>query len=215
MQDRRYQSGGPYQRVSPYPVFLDFTNGESVGNLAHVHFAANIFDLPLKSDENPAGLFTEQELYMIAAVIFTAIFFDFEPSKSFQLRMVAHKLSMMLGKVIEANVKITSATGLAAKLTDGLRENKNALAEYGVHMVRQLIASGLSTYEIAFSQILPTACAMVPNQGQVVSTFPSLWNEAEFHSSLKSWTTISEKALNTGQGSISSQWLTLQKTMRS
>jgi linoleate 10R-lipoxygenase len=169
----------------------------------------------LKSEENPSGLFTEQELYMIVTVIFTAVFFDFEPTKSFQLRMVAHQLSMMLGKLIEANVKFTSATGFAAKLTDGLRENKNALAEYGVHMVRQLIASGLSPHEIAFSQILPTACAMVPNQAQVVSMFLCLWNEAEFHSSLKSWTTISEKVLNTGQRSIGLQRLTHQKTMRS
>jgi hypothetical protein len=59
---------------------------DSVGNLAHVHFSANVFALPLKSAENPRGIFSEQELYMIVAVISTAIFFDFEPTKSFALR---------------------------------------------------------------------------------------------------------------------------------
>jgi len=59
----------------------DSANTSSVGNLAHVHFASNIFCLPLKTKENPHGIFTDHELYMAMAVIFTAIFFDFEPTK--------------------------------------------------------------------------------------------------------------------------------------
>ena len=47
---------------------------------------------------------------MLMSVIFTAIFFDFEPTKSFPLRIVARKLGMMLGKLIEANVKTVTAT---------------------------------------------------------------------------------------------------------
>lgn len=106
---------------------------------------------------------------MLMSVIFTAIFFDFEPTKSFPLRMVARKLSMMLGKLIEANVKTITATNFASTFIDGFRENHNALADYGIHMIRRLVESGLSPYEIAFSQIMPTAIAMVPNQSQVVS----------------------------------------------
>ena len=140
-----------------------------VGNLAHVHFAANMFDLPLKVEENPRGIFTEQELYMAVAVIFTAIFFDFEPTKSFQLRHVAKTISHMLGGIIEANVKLVNATGFVSRFVDNWRENQNALADYGVHMVRRLTESGLNPHEIAYSHILPTACAMVPNQAQVVS----------------------------------------------
>ncbi|EXJ91015.1 hypothetical protein A1O1_04122 [Capronia coronata CBS 617.96] len=139
-----------------------------VGNLAHVHFAANIFALPLKTAENPKGIFSEQELWMAMSVIFTAIFFDFEPTKSFPLRMVAKKLSTMLGTLIEANVKTVTATSFVAKLVDGWRENDNALADYGIHMIRRLSeTTGMTTSDIAFSHILPTACAMVPNQSQV------------------------------------------------
>jgi len=141
----------------------------SVGNLAHVHFAANVFSLPLKTEENPRGIFSEQELWMLMSVIFTAIFFDFEPAKSFPLRKVATKLSTMLGKLIEANVKLVAATSLASTLIDGFRENHNALADYGIHMIRRLVETGLGPYEIAFSQVMPTAIAMVPNQSQVVS----------------------------------------------
>lgn len=141
----------------------------SVGNLAHVHFAANMYALPLKTEENPHGIFSEHEMYMMMSVIFTAIFFDFEPTKSFPLRKVALKLSTMLGKLIEANVKTVNATGFAAKFIDSYRENHNALSDYGIHMVRRLTETGMTPYEIAFSQIMPTAIAMVPNQSQVVS----------------------------------------------
>ena len=138
-----------------------------VGNLAHVHFASNMFNLPLKTAENPRGIFSEQELWMTMSVIFTAIFFDFEPTKSFMLRMAARKLATMLGKRIEANVKTVTATSFASSLVDGFRENKNSLADYGTHMIRRLTETGMSTYEMAFSQIMPTAVAMVPNQSQV------------------------------------------------
>jgi linoleate 10R-lipoxygenase len=114
---------------------------------------------------------------MLMSVIFTAIFFDFEPTKSFPLRMVATKLSTMLGKLIEANVKTVVATSLASTLIDGFRENHNARADYGIHMIRRLVDTGLGPYEIAFSQVMPTAIAMVPNQSQVVSSLhycPSL-----------------------------------------
>lgn len=138
-----------------------------VGNLAHVHFAANVFALPLKTMENPHGIFSEQELWMAMSVIFTAIFFDFEPTKSFPLRQVAKKLANMLGKLVEANIVSVTTTSFASWFFDSFRENENALADYGIHMIRRLSQSGMSTYDMAFSQILPTACAMVPNQSQV------------------------------------------------
>jgi hypothetical protein len=47
------------------------------------------------------------------------------------------------------------------------------LAEYGANMARGLKKAGLSLNDIVYSQILPTAGAMVPNQAQVVSSLPS------------------------------------------
>lgn len=138
-----------------------------VGNLAHVHFAANMFSLPLKTAQNTRGVFTEHELWMAMSVIFTAIFFDFEPTKSFPVHVVAKKLATMLGKLIEGNIKSITATSFAAKFFDSFRENENTLADYGVHMIRRLKDTGMTTSAIAFSQILPTAVAMVPNQSVV------------------------------------------------
>ena len=138
-----------------------------VGNIAHCHFAANIFSLPMKCKENPNGVLSEHELFGALAIVFVAIFFDFEPTKSFPLRHAGRAFGQLLGKLIEANVKLTAGTGIVSGLVDGWRENQNALKTYGVHMVRKLLESGLSQYEIAWSQILPTATAMVPNQSQV------------------------------------------------
>ncbi|KAH7062119.1 fatty acid oxygenase [Macrophomina phaseolina] len=138
-----------------------------VGNLAHVHFASNMFSLPLKTSENKHGIFTEHELFMALSVIFACIFFDFSPEKSFPLHRAALAVAKGLGKLIEANVKSTSSVSWAASITDSFHENSTHLKDYGVHMVRRLLESGLSVEDVAWSQVFPTATAMVPNQSQV------------------------------------------------
>ncbi|KAI9888686.1 MAG: hypothetical protein M1814_006542 [Vezdaea aestivalis] len=138
-----------------------------VGNLAHVHFAANVFSLPLKTAEHPRGVYTEHEMYMVLAVIFVCIFFDLDPAKSFPLRMAARAIGQQIGKLVEANVKAVNATGWIAGIVDSRHQNHGHLQDYGVHMIRRLLESGMGPYEVAWSQVLPTACAMVPNQAQV------------------------------------------------
>ena len=139
-----------------------------MGNIAHIHFAANVFSLPLKSKEHPRGIYSEQELYMVLAVLFVGIFFDLDPVKSFPLRMAARAVTQQLGKLVELNVNSINMTGWISGVVDGLREENNALKDYGVHMIRQLLKSGLSVSEVTWSQIVPTAGAMVANQAQVV-----------------------------------------------
>ncbi|KAL0258350.1 hypothetical protein SLS55_007526 [Diplodia seriata] len=157
-----------------------FADWDSVGNLAHVHFASNMFSLPLKTKENPRGILTEHEMYMALAVIFCCIFFDLEPAKSFPLHRAAYAVSNGLGKLIEANVKAASSTSWISGITDSFRENSNYLKEYGVHMVRRLLDSGLSTEDVVYSQVLPVATAMVPNQSQVVKRIPPPLHSLEF-----------------------------------
>ncbi|GME51790.1 Cytochrome P450 [Neofusicoccum parvum] len=146
---------------------VDLTREHSVGNLAHVHFASNMFSLPLKTKETPRGIFTEHEMYMALAVIFVCIFFDFEPTKSFPLHRAAAAVSKSLGKLIEANVRSANATSWISGIADSFHENDSYLKDYGVHMIRRLLDSGLSVEEVTWSQVFPTAAAMVPNQAQV------------------------------------------------
>lgn len=106
-------------------------------------------------------------MYKLMAVVFTAIFFDLDPSKSFPLRHAARTVGQQLGKIVEAHVKSVSGSGLFSGFLDNFRRNNNALEDYGIHMIRRLLESGLGPSEITWSQILPTAIAMVPNQAQV------------------------------------------------
>ncbi|KAK4694208.1 linoleate 10R-lipoxygenase, partial [Lecanoromycetidae sp. Uapishka_2] len=115
-----------------------------VGNLAHVHFAANVFSLPLKTEEHPHGIYSEQEMYMVLAVLFTCIFFDLDPAKSFPLRQAARAVTQQLGKLVEANVKLVHATGWIAGVADALHQQHNPLTDYGVHMFTQLLDYYLS-----------------------------------------------------------------------
>lgn len=105
---------------------------------------------------------------MVMAVIFITIFFDLDPAKSFPLRKAGRAVTQQLGKLVEANVKAVNMTGWIAGLVDGMAKHHSPLTDYGVHMVRRLLDSGLGASEIAWSQILPTAGAMVANQAQVV-----------------------------------------------
>ncbi|KAH9885692.1 linoleate diol synthase [Xylariomycetidae sp. FL2044] len=150
-----------------------------VGNFAPVHFAARVFHLPLQqTPEDPKGgggggssggaLYTEDELYTVLATIHECIFFDVDPVRSFPLRQAAKTVGTQLGKLIEAKVKAVTGFGLGSLF--GAKKSKEAddpLAAYGTNLIKGLAKAGLSTYDIAWSQILPTACAAVPNMGEV------------------------------------------------
>lgn len=53
-----------------------------IGNIVHTHFAANVLSLPLKTDENFRGIFSEHELYMMLAIVYVCVFFDLDLAKS-------------------------------------------------------------------------------------------------------------------------------------
>ncbi|KAL9089342.1 MAG: hypothetical protein Q9159_002558 [Coniocarpon cinnabarinum] len=141
----------------------------SIGNLAHTHFAASIFSLPLKTDQSPRGIYTEHELYLVLSLIFVFIFFDVDPVKTFPLALAARDVTQQLGKLIETNVSFVAKTGWLSGITDRVFQKEGPLKDYGVHMVRKLLESGQSAEEVAWSQIFPTATAMVANQAQVVT----------------------------------------------
>lgn len=105
---------------------------------------------------------------MVLSVLFVGIFFDLDPVKSFPLRKAARAVTQQLGKLVELNVQSVNMTGWVAGVVDGFREEDNALKDYGVHMVRRLLDSGMGVSEATWSQIVPTAGAMVANQAQVV-----------------------------------------------
>lgn len=105
---------------------------------------------------------------MVLALIYTCLFSDLDPSKSFPLRMATRALTQQLGKVVEASVRGVNMTGWIAGIVDAMHQDHTPLKDYGVHLVRRLLETGLGTSKITWSQILPTAGAMVANQAQAV-----------------------------------------------
>lgn len=150
---------------------MPLNNFDSVGNLATVHFAAHLFGLPLKTKGNPRGVFTEHELYMANAVIFQAVFFDYDLMRSYPLRQAARAVAKKIGDMVELNVKSVGSNGVISHFIDGLRKQDNPLSDYGENVVKNLLDSGLNAHEVTWTQILPAVVSMVPKLGQVVSSF--------------------------------------------
>ncbi|ODH51178.1 hypothetical protein GX48_02604 [Paracoccidioides brasiliensis] len=144
---------------------IDITR--DVGNLAHVYFAASTFDLPLKTKENPKGLFMDREMFMVIVAIFTSVFFDVDPTKSFALRQVTREAGEELGKVVESYVKSAKGFISLSGIVDRFQKHDNPLAKYGLDATRKLLKCGLSVSEVAWSQLLPIICTAVPSQAQV------------------------------------------------
>ena len=137
-----------------------------VGNIAQTHFSAEVFSLPLKTAQNPRGVYSEHELYTVLALVFTCIFMDADPAKSFPLRQAARVVTQQLGELVQAVVEPINASGFLAGIIERFHSH-TPLSNYGVHMIQQLLKSGLSVKDIVWSQILPTAGGMVANQGQL------------------------------------------------
>lgn len=137
-----------------------------VSNLAQIHFCAHIFSLSLKTESNPRGVFTEQELYQIMALVFTCIFYDVDVTKAFQLEQASRKVAQQLGELVMANVELVHKSGFFADIVDRIHRH-DTLTDYGVHMIERLLDSGLPVKEIVWTHILPSASSMVANQAQL------------------------------------------------
>lgn len=96
--------------------------------------------------------------------MFIFIFFDVDPVKTFELALGCRKVTQQLGKLVEANVKFLNSTSWVSGYTDKLSAENGPLADYGVHMIRRLLESGLTPEQVTWGQILPVAGAMVANQ---------------------------------------------------
>jgi linoleate 10R-lipoxygenase len=75
-----------------------------------------------------------------------------DPVKTFPLRVAGLPVTQDLGQLVEQNVGFISKTNvpLVSGLVDSMMEEKNALKNYGVHMVRQLLKSGLGVHETTY-----------------------------------------------------------------
>jgi hypothetical protein len=150
----------------------------SIGNLAALHFAAALLCLPLKSYYNPDGVYSESELYTALTDLTFFVFSDTDPTKSWAHRRDAKRSIEKLGKIMEAEIaKLKNpASGFLGRLAGGIAHKpappQTALKDYGVNLVKRLLASGKSTQDVAWV-LLWSGCAFVANTGCAVSYYSS------------------------------------------
>ena len=113
------------------------------------------------------------------ASIFTCIFFDADPANSFPLRQAARKLTQQLGEIIETLVIPEAKESTVVSTILGFFHKHSTLSKYGRHMIDQLLKSGLSTKDVIWSQILPTAGGMIANQAQLFAQCLDFYLEPE------------------------------------
>lgn len=118
---------------------------------------SHLFNLPLKTSSNPKGVYTEDELHAVLTLIYLAIYLDVDPVKSFPLKQATKAVAEQLGKLIETS----------AGRSSGGKQN-DPVSTHGSTLLKSLSKDGLSTSDIAWNMILPTAVATVPTHGAAV-----------------------------------------------
>ena len=113
------------------------------------------------------------------ALVFACIFFDIDPFNSFRLRQAARRLTKQLGEVLETLVVPEAKEPTFFKKALGLLHKHTVLSEYGLHTIQKLLESGLSTKDVIWSQILPTAGGMIANQAQLFAQCLDFYLEEE------------------------------------
>jgi linoleate 8R-lipoxygenase / 9,12-octadecadienoate 8-hydroperoxide 8R-isomerase len=134
--------------------------------MVHVNFTAQLFNLPLKTEEHKHFPFTEKQLYDILALLFGYVFLDRDETASFKIRKIAAKACDALATLVKFNVKEVSLGGWIKKAADGISKD-GFLDSYGNSFIRKLLDAGKSIDEITWI-IMPTAAAGTANQGQQV-----------------------------------------------
>ena len=138
-----------------------------VGNLVHVHFCAEMFTLPLKTEEISYGLFTEHQLYLIMANLYIVIYLDTDPALSFPIHRKACDMTKQLGYLIEANVTDINFGGYLSNIMRAVMRRSSPLEDYGIHMIRRLLNSGMDVHELVWGHIIGTTAGMVGSQGKL------------------------------------------------
>lgn len=131
-----------------------------------MHFVSHLFSLPLITTSNPKGLYTEEELYSILALIFITVFLDNDAVKTFSLRQAAKAVSGQLCKTVESHVGATTGWGLKGWFSGS--DSNDPVRTHGSNLIKGWSKEGMSASGIASGRILPTIASLVPSQSMLV-----------------------------------------------
>ncbi|KAL4245304.1 hypothetical protein ABKN59_010400 [Abortiporus biennis] len=82
---------------------------QNVINLVSVHWATDyLLGIPLKTKENPRGVFTEQEVFDMLALFYSSVFLESAPEHTWALRSQAKRIGNVFNSLLEESVKVAS-----------------------------------------------------------------------------------------------------------
>lgn len=140
-----------------------------VGNLASVHFAAELFMLPLKTDERPRGLFTEADLQLTLQAIAALIFTDMDPAQGYQVDAKSRTLTKTLAGIVKVNVESIEGAGILSSVMQAIwpkSDESASLKPYGKHLIQRLIETGAEPEQIVWGHVMGTAAGLAAQLGQ-------------------------------------------------
>jgi hypothetical protein len=154
------------------------STNNSVGNITFVDFFAKLFGVPLKNTENPRGLLTEQEYFLVLGAIFTYLFFNADESSGLKLKINTVDAYKQVSDLLKANVTKVKLAGGLDKVIDDIKNPKGFLNLYGDNLIRRMLKDG-NTVEDVVAQALLTSTGVINISPQVISH----WSET--YSSLR------------------------------
>lgn len=138
----------------------------NISNLVNTRFAAYLFNISIKTNENPSGKFMDYEIYKNLALLYTSSALNYDVAKGFELREAALKLNNQLSKLIIKNIDQIRSPGLFSQLRAKL--NKSAiLPPIGSTLLQKIVKDKISSTDIVLNHVLPTAAFIAVEWSQV------------------------------------------------
>ena len=138
----------------------------SVGNIAFVNFFARLFNLPLKNEQTPRGLLTEQQLFESLGKIFKYLFFNGDEASGLKLKTATADSYNQLSEWLKLNIIKVKGLGVLNEVVDDMENPTGFLHLYGDNLIRRMLKNGNSVDEIVV-QILITSTGVINLSPQV------------------------------------------------
>ncbi|GAA5889174.1 hypothetical protein JCM8208_007792 [Rhodotorula glutinis] len=145
-----------------------------VTNLVSVYWCSHQFGMPLKTSENPHGVFTPAELYLILSAFFISVFMNFAADAGFKLGEAAKEAAPALLSLIR--MRLRQVKGIPTFLDDFARDIQDRLLGKDVQAIvlgkeahayyERLLSSKDVPIDKLESSVQSTMTASVSNQGQ-------------------------------------------------
>ena len=104
-----------------------------------MNFFAKLFNLPLKNDEAPRELISEQQLFLALGAIFTFLFFNLDEVPGLKLKNGTKEAYDQISELVKLNVEKVKVLGPIDKAIDDAENPQGFLHLYGDNLIRRML----------------------------------------------------------------------------